>query len=74
MGVRYGEIPFGQRAAFAPGALDLSVELSVSDPVTDASPLIPTESGPLPDSASATINAAAEAYVVNVQAWWQQYR
>jgi hypothetical protein len=40
VGVRYGEIPFGQRAAFAPGAQDLSMELRVSDPVADASALL----------------------------------
>ncbi len=55
-------------------AMIKSLEMEWVDPVTDGSPLIPTESGPLPDSASDTIKAAAEAYVVNVQAWWQQYR
>ena len=55
-------------------AMIKSLEMEWVDPVTDASPLIITESGPLPDSASDTIKAAAQAYVVNVQAWWQQYR
>ncbi len=51
-----------------------SLELEWVDPVTDASPLIPTELGQVADSASAIIKAAAEAYVVNLQDWWQQHR
>ena len=51
-----------------------SLELEWVDPVTDASPLIPTESGQVADSASDIIKAAAETYVVNLQDWWRQHR
>jgi quinol monooxygenase YgiN len=51
-----------------------SLEMEWIDPVADASPLIPTESGELPDTASDAINTAAEIYAINVQSWWQQYR
>lgn len=51
-----------------------SLEMEWIDPVADASPLIPTESGDLAASASEAIKAAAETYVINVQPWWQQYR
>lgn len=39
VGVRFEEIPFGQRVTFAPGELERSVELSVSDPTLDAAGL-----------------------------------
>ncbi len=50
-----------------------SLELEWVDPVTEAAPLKPTEPGDLPDNASDTIKAAAEAYVMNLQEWWKQY-
>jgi quinol monooxygenase YgiN len=55
-------------------AMIKSLEMEWVDPVTDASPLIPTESGALPDDASEVIKTAAETYVINVQSWWQQHR
>jgi len=51
-----------------------SLEMEWVDPVTDASPLIPTEAGPLPDDANDAVKAAADMFVVAVQDWWQQYR
>ena len=51
-----------------------SLEMEWVDPVTDACPLIPTESGELPETVNDTIKTAAETYVVNVQAWWHQHR
>jgi len=55
-------------------AMIKSLEMEWIDPVGDASPLIATDSGQLPAAASDTIKAAAETYVVDVQAWWKQYR
>jgi len=40
VGVRYGEIPYAQRAEFAAGETDLSVDFTVSDPLEDASALL----------------------------------
>ena len=51
-----------------------SLEMEWVDPVADASPLVPTEAGELPETASDTIRAAAENYVISVQEWWQLYR
>ena len=51
-----------------------NLEMEWVDPVTGASPLIPTESGELPESASEAIYAAAEIYQIEVQPWWQQHR
>lgn len=51
-----------------------SLEMEWVDPVTDASPLIPTEVGELPPDATEAIHAAAATYVINMQPWWQQYR
>ena len=55
-------------------AMIKSLEMEWVDPVADASPLIQTESGELPDTASETIKTAAQTYVINVQSWWQQHR
>jgi quinol monooxygenase YgiN len=51
-----------------------SLEMEWVDPVVGASPLIPTESGGLPESASEAIKAAAEIYQIDVQSWWQRHR
>ncbi|MCB1688006.1 MAG: antibiotic biosynthesis monooxygenase [Halioglobus sp.] len=51
-----------------------SLEMEWVDPVTGASPLIPTESSGLPEGASESIKSAAEMYQVVVQSWWQQHR
>jgi quinol monooxygenase YgiN len=55
-------------------AMIKSLEMEWVDPVADASPLIQTESGEIPDTANETIQTAAQTYVINVQSWWQQYR
>ena len=55
-------------------AMIKSLEMEWLDPVTDASPLIPTESTDLPNNASEVIKTAAETYVINVQSWWQKHR
>jgi quinol monooxygenase YgiN len=55
-------------------AMIKSLEMEWLDPVAQASPLIATESTPLPDTASETIKTAAETFVISVQSWWQQYR
>jgi quinol monooxygenase YgiN len=51
-----------------------NLEMEWVDPVTGASPLIPTESGELPQSAGEDIRAAAEIYQIEVQPWWQPHR
>lgn len=51
-----------------------SLDMEWVDPVSGASPLIPTESNGLPDDVADEIRAAAEVYVVDVQSWWQNYR
>ena len=55
-------------------AMIKSLEMEWVDPVGDASPLIPTESGALPETVDEVIKTAAETYVIEVQEWWQQYR
>lgn len=55
-------------------ALLKAIELEWVDPVTEASPLIPTHNSPLPDDASEAIKAAADMYVLAVQDWWQEHR
>jgi quinol monooxygenase YgiN len=55
-------------------AMIKSLEMEWVDPVADASPLIQTESGEIPDTANETIQTAAQTYVINVQSWWQQHR
>jgi quinol monooxygenase YgiN len=51
-----------------------NLEMEWVDPVTGASPLIPTESGELPQSAGEDIRAAAEIYQIEVQPWWHPHR
>ena len=51
-----------------------SLEMEWLDPVADAAPLRETEVGELPETASDLIREAAEIYVIQVQAWWQQHR
>ena len=51
-----------------------SVDMEWIDPVTDASPLGPTESDALPEDIDDTLKAAADAYVIAVQSWWQRHR
>ena len=51
-----------------------NLEMEWVDPVTGASPLIPTESGELPESVGEAICAAADIYQIEVQPWWQQHR
>lgn len=51
-----------------------SLEMKWIDPVRNAFPLDPTESGALPETAGDAIKTAAETYVVDVQQWWQQHR
>ena len=51
-----------------------SLDMEWVDPVAEASPLIETESTPLPADASEAVKQAADLYVINVQSWWQQYR
>lgn len=51
-----------------------SLDMEWVDPVTDASPLIPTETGNLPEDANELIKTAAAAYIIQVQSWWEQYR
>ena len=55
-------------------AMIKSLEMEWVDPVGDASPLIPTELGALPETVDEVIKTAAETYVIEVQEWWQQYR
>lgn len=55
-------------------AMIKSLEMEWLDPVGDASPLIPTESGALPEKVDDIIKTAAETYVIDIQEWWQQYR
>ena len=55
-------------------AMIKSLEMEWVDPVTDASPLIPTEAGDLPGDASESLKTAAATYVIQVQSWWKQYR
>lgn len=51
-----------------------SLDMEWLDPVTDASPLIPTESTSPPEGSSDLIQTAAETYVIAVQSWWKNYR
>ena len=51
-----------------------SLELEWVDPVGDASPLKPTEAAVVPDNASDEIKGAQEAFMINVQSWWQGHR
>jgi quinol monooxygenase YgiN len=51
-----------------------SLDMEWVDPVTGASPLIPTESGEVPDTAREAIAVAAENYPIKVQSWWQNHR
>jgi quinol monooxygenase YgiN len=55
-------------------AMIKSLEMEWVDPVGDASPLIPTESGALPEDVDEVIKTAAETYVIEIQKWWLQYR
>jgi quinol monooxygenase YgiN len=55
-------------------AMIKSLEMEWIDPVGDASPLIPTESGALPDTVDDVIKTAAETFVITVQEWWLQHR
>jgi len=55
-------------------AMIAALELEWVDPVAQASPLAPTVAGALPPGVDAALAAAAAAYPVQVQDWWQAYR
>jgi len=55
-------------------AMIKSIDLEWVDPVQDACPLHPTEAASIPDTASDEVKAAADMYVIAVQAWWHQHR